>query len=186
MWRRIPTGTNYCGNGTWYYLGSSSSSEYSDYSIGTAGMDKQCTALYKLKAKDTQNNLSDFSASAEINYANWQFKRGGGEAPSPQFAPSSYALHGAYPNPFNPSTEIKFDLPEDSRVTLAVYDMLGRKVADLVNANYAAGYHSVTWNAKDVASGVYFHSLYCNRCKWHIEVFKDQQIDSEQVVRDMH
>jgi hypothetical protein len=70
--------------------------------------------------------------------------------------PESYALHTAYPNPFNPSTQIKFDLPEGGVVSLAVYDVLGRKVADLVNEYREAGYYSTTWNAANVSSGVYF------------------------------
>ena len=60
-----------------------------------------------------------------------------------------------YPNPFNPSTQIKYDLPEASHVTLAVYDVLGRKVTELVNGQVAEGYHTATWNASDVASGIY-------------------------------
>jgi hypothetical protein len=56
---------------------------------------------------------------------------------------------------FNPSVRINFDLPEPSQVSLVVYDVLGRKVAELENAIRDAGYHSVTWNAIEVASGVY-------------------------------
>ncbi|MBI5472493.1 MAG: T9SS type A sorting domain-containing protein [Ignavibacteriae bacterium] len=70
--------------------------------------------------------------------------------------PEVFAVHPNYPNPFNPSTQIKFDLPAASHVTLAVYDVLGRKVAELVNGQVAEGYHTATWNASDVASGVYF------------------------------
>lgn len=85
-----------------------------------------------------------------------------GEAPIEKRAvgavekPKSYALHTAFPNPFNPSTEIKFDLPNGGFVSLAVYDILGRAVAELVNDYREAGYHSATWNAANVSSGVYF------------------------------
>jgi hypothetical protein len=60
--------------------------------------------------------------------------------------------------PFNPSTTINFDLPQDAQVFLVVYDVLGRKVAELANGNYAAGYHSATWDVPQggTASGVYF------------------------------
>ncbi|MBI5472349.1 MAG: T9SS type A sorting domain-containing protein [Ignavibacteriae bacterium] len=68
----------------------------------------------------------------------------------------SFALEQNYPNPFNPSTHIKFTLPAASHVSLAVYDMLGRKVAVLVNGQVAKGYNSATWNASGVASGVFF------------------------------
>ncbi len=154
--------TGVCGNGVWYYLASvnAATSEYTDGSIGTAGLGNDCRGYYKVQAKDTQApnpaGYSDFSQEVYVDFSSLWFKRGAGEEPKPQFIPSAYALHAAYPNPFNPSTEIKFDLPEDGHITLAVYDMLGRKVADLVNSNYAAGYHSATWNANEIASGVYF------------------------------
>ena len=70
--------------------------------------------------------------------------------------PTEFNVSEAYPNPFNPSTQIKFDLPEDGFVTLNVFDVLGRKVAEVVKGNNAAGYHAATWNASNVASGVYF------------------------------
>ena len=70
--------------------------------------------------------------------------------------PSVFALHQNYPNPFNPSTTLNFDLPEPSHVLLVVYDVLGRKVVELANRSFDAGYQSVTWNASTSASGVYF------------------------------
>ena len=70
--------------------------------------------------------------------------------------PTTYELHQNYPNPFNPTTEIQFDLPEAGNVSLVVYDVLGRKVVDLVNGYQEAGYRSVKWNASGQASGVYF------------------------------
>jgi len=78
------------------------------------------------------------------------------EASTKADMPTTVALLRNYPNPFNPATTFKFDLPEPSIVSLVVYDVLGRKVAELLNASRDAGHHSVTWNAKDVASGVYF------------------------------
>jgi len=70
--------------------------------------------------------------------------------------PTKYNLSQNYPNPFNPSTQFSFDLPEPGIVLLIVYDVLGRKVAELANAHREAGYHSTTWNAgAHLASGVY-------------------------------
>jgi len=69
--------------------------------------------------------------------------------------PTSFALHPNHPNPFNPTTTIRFDLPEGSNVSLVIYDILGRQVAELVKGQYEAGYHSVTWNASSFAGGVY-------------------------------
>lgn len=68
----------------------------------------------------------------------------------------SYAMDANSPNPFNPSTQIRFQLPEGNNVVLTVFDVLGRKVAELVNGYLEPGYHSVTWDATSVASGVYF------------------------------
>jgi hypothetical protein len=73
--------------------------------------------------------------------------------------PTTWTLYSCYPNPFNPSTEIRFDLPDPAAVSLAVYDLLGRKVADLASGHYEAGYHSAVWNATDMASGVYLARL---------------------------
>jgi hypothetical protein len=77
---------------------------------------------------------------------------------SPQL-PCDFAFEQNYPNPFNPTTEIRFALPDVGNVSLVVFDVLGRKVADLANSKYEAGYHSAIWNAANQASGVYFARL---------------------------
>ena len=73
--------------------------------------------------------------------------------------PQNYSLDQNYPNPFNPSTTIKYALPENEKVTIDIYDLLGRKVAELVNGEVAAGYHEVKFNAGNLASGIYFYRL---------------------------
>ncbi len=73
--------------------------------------------------------------------------------------PTVYSLSQNYPNPFNPTTTINFALPKAGDVSLVVYDILGRKVAELVNGNLAAGYHTINFNASNFASGVYFYRL---------------------------
>jgi hypothetical protein len=75
--------------------------------------------------------------------------------------PTVYALHQNYPNPFNPATTIQFDLPEDNTVSLAVYDVLGKQVASLINAEMKAGIHHISFSTKRVnlASGVYVYQL---------------------------
>lgn len=72
---------------------------------------------------------------------------------------TSYALEQNYPNPFNPTTSIKFAIPTQSDVVLEVYNLLGQKVATLVNGNLAAGYHEVEFNASELSSGIYLYSL---------------------------
>ena len=73
--------------------------------------------------------------------------------------PSDYGVSQNYPNPFNPSTQIRFALPSGGKVLLVVYDMLGREIVTLARGFHAAGYHTATWNASSVASGVYFARL---------------------------
>ena len=73
--------------------------------------------------------------------------------------PEAFALAQNYPNPFNPSTEIRFDLPEAVAVRLVIYDVQGREVARLVNGSLSAGQHRVTWDARQMPSGVYIYRL---------------------------
>jgi hypothetical protein len=73
--------------------------------------------------------------------------------------PSSYALEQNFPNPFNPSTEIRFSLPSANDVSLKVYNMIGQEVATLVNEFKPAGNYSVTLSAANLASGMYLYRL---------------------------
>lgn len=73
--------------------------------------------------------------------------------------PDKYELSQNYPNPFNPTTKINFSIPKQGFVTLKVFDVTGREVANLINAVTEAGYHSVDFNAVTFASGVYFYRI---------------------------
>jgi len=73
--------------------------------------------------------------------------------------PRENVLEQAYPNPFNPTTTIKYQLPVNSKISLKVYNALGQGIATLANEVQQAGYKSVEWNAGSVASGVYFYRL---------------------------
>lgn len=82
----------------------------------------------------------------------------------PKNIPLKYELHQNYPNPFNPSTTIKYDLKNDGKVSLVIYDIIGREVIKLVDWNEEAGYKSVTWDGRNktgsqISSGVYFYTL---------------------------
>ena len=77
--------------------------------------------------------------------------------------PSEVQLSQNYPNPFNPVTSINFGLPENSDVSLKVYDMLGREVAVLFDGFKRQGYHSITFDASSLASGVYIYRLSTNK-----------------------
>ena len=70
-------------------------------------------------------------------------------------APSDFALSAAYPNPFNPSTAMDLSLNESGHVSIHVYNVLGQMVSTLANGYMDAGYHTFTWNANNVPSGMY-------------------------------
>ncbi|QXD14464.1 T9SS type A sorting domain-containing protein [Rhodocaloribacter litoris] len=73
--------------------------------------------------------------------------------------PSEFALYPNYPNPFSTSTLIRFDLKEAAHVTLTVYDVTGREVAELMNDQRGPGRYQVEWNAAGLSSGVYFYRI---------------------------
>ena len=77
----------------------------------------------------------------------------------PTSTPPAFVLHPAYPNPFNPTTTIRYELPNDSHVSLKVYNVLGSEVTTLVDGMKTAGYHYAVLNAADLSSGVYFYRL---------------------------
>ena len=72
---------------------------------------------------------------------------------------SVFALEQNYPNPFNPSTVINYSVANRGKVSLSVHNLLGQKVAQLVNGTKAAGNYNVTWNAAGVAGGLYYYRL---------------------------
>ena len=75
--------------------------------------------------------------------------------------PNQFELYHNFPNPFNPSTTISYQLPTDSKVSLKIYDLLGREVATLLdNQTKPAGYYEQQWNASHYASGMYIYRLF--------------------------
>ncbi len=77
--------------------------------------------------------------------------------------PETFSLSQNYPNPFNPSTTIIYTIPEDGMVSLSVFDMLGRTVAEPVNGYLRSGSYQLQWNAPSIASGIYFYRLVSSR-----------------------
>jgi hypothetical protein len=73
--------------------------------------------------------------------------------------PTDFTLYQNYPNPFNPVTKITFELPERTRVSLKIYNVLGKEVANLLSASLLSGSHTVSWDASEMSSGVYLYRL---------------------------
>jgi Secretion system C-terminal sorting domain len=73
--------------------------------------------------------------------------------------PAKFSLEQNYPNPFNPSTKIQYNLPENSFVSLKIYNAIGKEVASLVNGVVPAGSHEILFDASGLNSGVYFYTL---------------------------
>jgi len=113
------------------------------------------TATYKVKAVDNVDQESAYSISRSVRGIGPFWK------PVVEELPDTYALHGAYPNPFNPTTTIQFDIPSETKVLIELYDLLGQKVCTLVQTNYQPGFHSVLWDGKNdngspMSAGTYF------------------------------
>ncbi len=73
--------------------------------------------------------------------------------------PLEYSLSENYPNPFNPETTIGYAIPTNAQVVISIYNVNGRFVTDIVNAQKSAGYHTVKWNASNMSSGIYFYQI---------------------------
>lgn len=112
--------------------------------------------FYKISAVDFSGNESAAAAPAIIT---------GSDNPA---LPGEFALHQNVPNPFNPVTSIKFDLPDGGEATLEIFDVSGRLVRTLVSAHYPAGRYEEVWNGtsdagRPVASGIYFYRIKAGR-----------------------
>lgn len=94
-------------------------------------------------------NTSEFGPSAELVIT----------ANEAEAVPEGFALHAAYPNPFNPATTFSFEVPAPMHATLTVYDVTGATVATLIDGPVAGGLQTVTWNAQTRPSGLYLYRL---------------------------
>ncbi len=130
----------------WDFGDGNTSTEMSPvYDYGTTG-----DFTVTLMVTDNGGLTNDFTGTVEIvSVSNEVF---GG-------VPTDFAIEQNYPNPFNPSTNINYSLPEASKVSIVVYDMLGQKVAELVNAEQSAGYHTISFDASALSSGMYMYQI---------------------------
>jgi len=81
-----------------------------------------------------------------------------------EFLTDNFKIYQPYPNPFNPVTNIRYDLPEDALVNITIYDMMGRKVSTLISSRQTAGYKTVQWNATNdagepLSAGLYLYMI---------------------------
>ncbi|OPX32160.1 hypothetical protein B1H10_07855 [candidate division KSB1 bacterium 4484_188] len=95
---------------------------------------------------------------------NLRIQEGASAITQTDFTPNTFRLFDNFPNPFNPTTLIRFQVPGTSHVQLKIYNSLGQEVRTLVNRNQAAGTQSVVWDGRNnagnsVASGIYYYRL---------------------------
>lgn len=129
------------------YLGSTRNLTFTDASpIGEV-------INYSITAVDYSMNVSDIAPPVSVIIT---------DVAEDMDIPTEFELFANYPNPFNPSTQIKFGLPQNSDVRLTVYDAVGKEVTTLINERLSAGYHVYTWNAINSASGIYFYQIQTN------------------------
>ena len=109
---------------------------------------------WRVKSKTAEGLTSEYSNPAQfIPYTVTAVKN------TPVNAIITYALSQNYPNPFNPSTVIRYQLPKNGFVALKIYDVFGKEVASLVNEEKISGAYSVSFNGKNMASGVYYYRI---------------------------
>ncbi len=124
------------------------------------------TGLQKYYWRARAHNIGGFGPWSSV----WNFTTGPiGIRHIGMEIPKVFKLYNNYPNPFNPSTKIKFDIPENSKtktlitnVKLIVYDILGRTVVQIYNGDLSPGTYEVIWNAGHIASGIYFYRIVTN------------------------
>jgi hypothetical protein len=154
-WRLINTGSGDFLNSDWPIPIDLS---YNDADLQTAGLGH--FPLGDLNWFPTQK--AAWLAQKTAEYAQIQAALDGGASAAVKNVnalPAECTLHQNYPNPFNPATRIEYELPASSRVSLTVYDVLGREIQTLVDERQSAGNHSVTFNAGNLPSGVYFYRV---------------------------
>ena len=127
------------------------------YQVNTAGIGNRTIRLKLVlnnnfdAAYSLSKIYSNESVLAKANHKQIEFDGGG--------VVKEYALVQNFPNPFNPSTTIRYQIPQDGIVTLKIYDVLGSEVATLVNEEKVAGKYEVNFNASSLASGVYLYKI---------------------------
>ena len=146
----------------YFILEKSLNSEFQEYetfeTIDTSYIDLEYmlneTNYYRLAAVDYAGNVSEYSDMVEATLLSLVG----------DLTPEVFALHQNYPNPFNPQTNIQIDIAEKSHVSLAIFNIMGQKVATLVNGNMDVGIYHIKWTGLSdqgnaLPSGMYFYEM---------------------------
>lgn len=126
-------------------------------SVDVPGSDGEMYIRFRLKSDATNESAGILLDDIELVSSSYLATAVGGSQVS--IIPQEYNLYQSYPNPFNPSTAIRYELPKTSSVTLIIFDMLGREVTRLVNERQEAGTYTTIFEAQKLASGIYFYRL---------------------------
>ena len=132
-------------------------------SSAPGGLPKESTAVVISKVNDYKTRiLSNYPKTGVAEFLREMYNI---PVPVEIDLPEEFALHSAYPNPFNPMTTIEYDLPVESGVTLIIYDILGREVKRLVDTKAPAGFYRAIWDGRNkqgqlVSSGVYIYRIH--------------------------
>jgi hypothetical protein len=141
--RRVGDGK--LGVGSWeeigFVSGSGNSNSPKEYSLTDKNPVGGSKFIYRLKQIDNDGKY-EYSKEVEV-----------------ELVPNEYELYQNYPNPFNPITNIKFALPKSAKVNLSIYNLLGEKVATILNEEKEAGYYNVKFDGSRYSSGVYIFRL---------------------------
>jgi hypothetical protein len=97
----------------------------------------------------TKSSILSFTTSASIVKVN----------DTKNIIPSTVTLYQNYPNPFNPSTRIEYSIPANAFVIIEIYDVYGREIEKLINKEQEAGRYSITWEPKNIPSGIYYYKI---------------------------
>lgn len=149
------------GASSWQLLTTVSSTtyEYTDGTVTLSGQQAGTDVQYKVTAIYNTNNETSASNIVTVNVQGGGIEKKGS---SEEFSLNEYKLDQNFPNPFNPSTIISFSIKENSIVTLKIYDILGNEISELVNEVKEPGNYSVSFDATDFSSGIYFYMLKAN------------------------
>lgn len=129
-------------NGNWQAIGFVNANSTKVYSYSDNNL-QAGSYQYRLKQIDYNGDFEYYNLNSTVKVGN----------------PAKYSLSQNFPNPFNPSTKINFQIPNDDNVTLKIYDNTGKEVMTLVNEYKTAGYHTVEMKSGNLSSGIYFYHL---------------------------